>query len=345
MVDKDKAGDQDSQAVDDKDNESSSTLEAKIAAKQAAMLSGTVVEPPKEDGKPESVLESPDDDDEPVEPVDDDKKEDDDSGGDDDATILPAGHRRAALARGWTSEEIDHFVATKPEEAVATFRTTFNEWQQENSQWSARGRALLAAKTDEGKRDDKKKDDSPLSKFDADALIGSYGNEELINALVTPLNQMVEQINTATGQLTRSEKEVAESRAITLATEAQTFLISETMKPYEKVYGVEVKDLSANQFENRMQLFEEADTIVAGAKAHGKNISVSEALTRAHASITQETRDEGIRSEIRSSMKKRTKTSRGSRQRSAPADKKDEPISEEELVKRTDARLKALREK
>lgn len=341
----DKADNQNTQAADDKSNESSSTLEAAIAAKQAAILAKSV-EPEKGDEKPDEdskpVLE-PLDDDEPIEPVDDDDSGDE--GGDEDTTILPAGHRRAALARGWKEEEINHFLETKPEEALVAFRDTFDKWQQESSEWSARGRALMAAGTSVGDKKDDDKSDPSLTKFDADVLIAEHGNEELINALVKPLNQMVDQINSAVGRLSQSEEETADSRAAALAIEAQNFLTSGAMKPYEEVYGIEVKDLTANQLENRFQLFEEADIIAAGARAHEQKITVSEALTRAHAIISQETRDEGIRAEIRKSLKKRTKTSRGSRQRSAPADKKDEPVSEKELIKRTEARLKALREK
>lgn len=322
----------DTSAVDD--DKDSSTLEVQIAAKQAAMLSGDVEPDEKGDSKP--VLKPLDDGDEPVDtPVDD--------GEDDDTTILPAGHRRAALARGWTAEEIDHFIETKPEEAIVEFRKTFDKWQEESSKWSARGRVLMA--TEEKPADDKKTDDSSITEFDADALIEVHGNEELINALVGPLNKIVSQVNAATNRLSKSEQKVADSQTAALVIEAQTFLTSAAMRPYEKVYGGEPKDLTTHQFENRMQLFEEADIIVAGAKAHGIDISVGEALARAHASISQDTRDEGIRAEIRKSMKKRTKTSRGSGQRSAPADKKDGPISEDELVKRTEVRLKTLKAK
>jgi len=319
-----------------------STLEAKVAARQAEMLGTTVSVPPtKDDPAPVETPESevkPEVEPDP-EPKPGDKQEDE--------VMLPAGHRRAALARGWTKEEIDHYLGTKPEEAQAAFKETFGEWQKENAEWSRRGRELKAASEVKDDAVPVKKDDaaSPLSKLDAKALIEEHGSEDLINALVGPLNAMVDRLNDAAGQVAQSQEFVNDSKVKALATEAQSFLMSTEMKPFRELYGTEVRDLTDAQFETRKKLFARADDLTCGAVHHGAALSVHDALTRAHAIVSAGNRDAGIRADIRASLKKRTKTTRSTQQKAPPADAKNEPMTEAELEKATEGRLRALRDK
>ena len=319
-----------------------SALEEKVAAIQSKLQGTEVTVSPVKDKEsapvklPEPVLES---------------KTDESGGKKDDEVILPSGHRRAALARGWTTEEIDHYLETNPEEAKAQFKETFGEWQKENSEWSARGRELLAAskkaKESEGSEPGKSPagSSSLLTKFDAQALIDEHGNEEFVKALVAPLNAMVDKINVALGQVSESQKVADSSRTEALATEAQEFLMGEGMKAFREMYGTEVKDLTEEQFKTRMNLFAEADGIVAGATCRGVSLSVRDALTRAHAIVSEGTRDAGIRESIRASLQKRTKTVQTPHQKASPADAATGEISDAELVARTDARLQQLRNK
>ena len=116
------------------------------------------------------------------------------------------------------------------------------------------------------------------------------------------------------------------------------------MKSSRETYGTEVSGLTKEQEKNRMELFEEADILAAGAAAHGKVLSIPEALERAHIIKSQGTRDEVIRQDIRDSIEKRTKTTRGSHQKASTTDT-DQSITEEELERRTEARLQSLRSK
>lgn len=264
----------------------------------------------------------------------------------DDSSILPAGHRRAALARGWTNEEIDHYLEIKPDEAATRLGEVFDDWQRENSRWSERGRQLVGAeqKASEDEKGETKETPKVLSHYDAKALIEEHGNEDLVNALINPLNAVIDQVNAATEKLSKSEKFLQGTTENALLSTTQDFLKSKEMEPYRETYGVEIKDVTDAQMENRLKLFAEADIIVAGAIAHGREITVPDALERAFAIVSQGTRDEGIRQTIRNSMKKRTKTTQSSHQQTSAPDENQE-ISDKELVKRTDERLRALRDK
>jgi len=333
MSDELKNADGSDQAADD-----SSTLETELAAKMEALRGGGV----QDDGDASGVTK---DEDAGTE-KDESNTEDEAGGKKDDSPLLPSGHRRAALARGYTSEEVDHYLETKPDEAVARFEEIFDEWQKENSRWSDRGRQLHAAGQTAAKKDEDKsgKSSEALPHFDAEGLIREHGNEDLINALVTPLNATIDRVNAATERISHSEDFLrdTEQNALTIAT--QDFLTSKEMESFKDTYGTEIKDLTDEQVKNRMELFGEADILVAGAKDHGKDITVQDALERAHIIVSQGTRDEGIRQSIRASLKKRTKTTRTTHQQISSTDE-DQLISDEELEKRTNERLRALRNK
>jgi len=324
--------------VDGADQAADSEMEAStLAALETKMAEMRGEESVKDDDSTEVTEEKTDQTDE---------KEDTDSKKD-DSPILPVGHRRAALARGWANEEIDHYLETKPDEAVEKLGEVFDDWQRENSLFSERGRLLKEAgqKASEGDKGEDKKTSDVLPHYDAKALVEEHpGSEDLINALTTPLNAMIDRVNAATEKLTKSEKFVQDTQEDALVTVTQDFLTGKEMEPYRETYGAEIKDVTDEQMQNRLKLFAEADIIIAGAVAHGREITAQNALERAFAIVSQGTRDEGIRQGIRDSMKKRTKTTKSSHQQTSVADENQE-ISEKELEKRTDARLQAIRNK
>jgi len=166
----------------------------------------------------------------------------------------------------------------------------------------------------------------------------------LINALVNPLNDVIDRVNTATEKLSRSEDFLQSTQENALAVATQEFFMGKGMVPARETYGTEVKDLTDEQTASRMELFGQADIIIAGASDHGKDISVQDALERAHIILSQGTRDEIIRQEIRDNMKKRTKTMKSSHQKS-PVTDTDQDVPEEELEKRVAASLRAIKEK
>lgn len=334
MDPKEQEANQTEQAVDSE--QESSTLDA-VDAKLAEMR-GEVAD----DNDTESV-----DDTEQI--ADDEKQgdaesDDSDEKESDDSPMLPSGHRRSALARGYTNEEIDHYLETKPDEATARFAKVHDDWVDENSRWSTRGRQLMEADKGESKED--KKDESPeaLSHYNVDALVDEHGNEDLLKALVAPLNTMIDRVNGVVERLGNSENFLQESEQQTLTTMIQDFLTSSEMKPYETTYGKAWADLTDEQTKSRLKLSKEADIIVVGARECGENITVQDALDRAHIILSQGTRDDAIRQGIRDSIKKRTKTTKSSHEQ-LPASDNAQPITEAELEERTEVRLRALRNK
>ncbi len=327
------------------DNEPSPTLESDVEA-GLAKLRGE--EPKEEDTKEEGTSDLSKEEDtseeEKTEDTSDEEKEEDTSDKDDDETILPAGYRRAAVGSGWTEEEVDHFLKTQPDTARDEFGKIFDKWQAKSSIWSARGRELAAAgkKPDEKVKTLAKESDDALSHFDAEALKeANPESESLIDALVAPLNATIDRVNATVEKLSHSEDFLQTTEQNALRGALDDFFGSEGMKSHLKTYGAKFEDLTDEQGTSRMKLINEADIISSGAADHGQDLSVHEAMARAFIQVSHKSRGEQIRAEVRASLEKRTKSTKGSHQ-TAEAPGGDKEITEEELLRRTEERLRNL---
>lgn len=324
------------QAVED----NSPTLEEKVEAQLAAMHNETADDEVKEDG------EKKDTEQEVIEETQEDNTNEE-AAESDDSPILPAGHRRAALADGWTTEEVDYYLESNPEGAMEHFASIYNDWREENSRWSARGRQLKAADQDTNPSattpnstgDNKLK---PMEKFDTQALIEEHGNDELVTALTSKMNNMIDQINPVLEKVAASQEFVESSTEETISKIAQDFFGGKEMESFKDVYGTDYGTATQEQIDKRMELFGEADDIIFGASAHGKQITVEEALKRAHNNVSEGSKDTAIRDSIRKGLKKRTKTLSGSKQKITSTGDDNAPLTREELVARTNDRLRAM---
>ena len=304
-------------------------------------------EEPKEEETPteeETPKETPEEEEESEETPKEEESEEtpDDKEGDDDP-ILPVGYRRAAVGSGWTEEEVDHFLETQPDAARAEFGKIFDAWQEKSSLWSARGREIMdkvGKKAEDKPGTPAKESDDALSHFDAEALKEANPESEgLIDALVAPLNATIDRVNATVEKLSHSEKFLQTTEQNALRDAIDDFFGGEGMKSQVKTYGAKFEGLTDEQGTSRMELIEQADIISSGAADHGQDLSVHEAMARAFIQVSHKSRGEQIRAEVRENMKKRTKSTKGSHQKTETPDK-DTPVTEEELIRRTEERLR-----
>lgn len=335
--------------TDEAADEQSPNLESEVEA-GLAKLRG---EEPKEEETPteeetpkETPKETPEEEKESEEtPKEEESEEAPDEESDD--TILPAGYRRAAVGSGWTEEEVDHFLKTQPDAARDEFGKIYDKWQEKSSVWSERGRVLKAA----GKKPEEKPETAPksdaLSHFDAEVLKEANPESEgLIDALVAPLNATIDKVNAAVEKISHSEEFLQTTEQNALRDALDDFFGSEGMKSHLKTYGAKFEDLTDEQGTSRMELIEQADIISSGAADHGQDLSVHEAMARAFIQVSHKSRGEQIRAEVRESLKKRTKSMKGSHQKTTTPEGDDGgPITEKELERRTEARLAEQRNK
>lgn len=350
-----KAADSDDSGTKDTDPESvdASTLSvvktkmAEILAKDRGEEPVPLVETPDKpkDSKVEDEPEDSDTDEE-VKDSDADEKVEDSKAKDDGSVMLPSGHRRAALARGYTNEEIDYFLESDPKEAVARLEKVYNEWQETSVRYSDAGRKLRAAQQYATERGEDKEvkvaskaaTDEPLIPIDAKALVEKYGQEDLINEIVGPLNKSIAHSNAVAERLAKSEEFLRSTQENALGDAIQEFFTSKDMEPFKKTFGT-VGNLTEKQVASRTELLGQADILSAGALDHGSEISIREALERAHMIVSHTSIDETIRQKIHAGMKKRTKTVRSSHKKTAPG---SEEKTMDSLEKQVAAKQRAL---
>ncbi len=279
----------------------------------------------------------------------DDTQEETQEEGKEELPMLPSGHRRAALARGFTTEEVDQYLRTKPDEANQYFGEVFDNWQKDNSEWSRRGRDLKAAETQRSSAPTGEpavkgtKIPEAIPMVDAKALAEEHGfDEALIGALVGPINATATQLNAIATKFAGSEEFIKKTESDTLAANIQTFFTSDDMKSLGETYGLDDAALTTEQFDKRMEVLGEADIIIAGARDHGIDMSTQDALSRAYSIVSKGSRDDILRQEIRDSMKKRTKTLPSSHQQTPTRDT-DKPMTDDELVKSVQSKMDELK--
>ena len=107
---------------------------AKVEAGLAALRGDTPEENDDDDTSPvdQEPVTEPDQTDADDTDSDQSDVDDDSEATDDDLPMLPSGHRRAALAMGYTTEEVDHFLKTHPDEAMQRFGELFDERRKES---------------------------------------------------------------------------------------------------------------------------------------------------------------------------------------------------------------------
>ena len=307
-----------------------SAVEEKLAVMRDKIDEVDEVQPAPKEEEPQEEPQEETHEEEPQEEPQGESQDEDQK----DLPMLPAGHRRAALARGFTTEEVDQYLRIKPEEAVQHFGEVFDDWQKDNSAFSRRGRQLI--KTDDqpiegGVAPTDTKAPEALPMLDAKVLAEEHGlDEAFVSAIVGPMNAQTTKLNAIAMEFVDSKKFIKDTESDTLATTIQTFFTSDEMKPLSETYGLDDVSLTQEQVDKRMELLNEADIISAGARDHGQDMPILDALGRAFSIVSQGSRDEILRQKIRKSMTKRTKTLPSSHQQVSTRDS-NEPLSDKEF--------------
>lgn len=243
-------------------------------------------------------------------------QEDDDQGAasDDDAEpTLSEAQRRSAYARGWTDSEIDAYVRSDRESALNRFERIHLERNAEIQEYARLGRQLK--ESEKGAVQSPQTATQPtaraeqgttLQPLDAQALATQHGaDEELVSAIVGPVNEAIATLNAVMPDLTDGIEKVRKTEYDALATQIDQFFSAPALKPYEQIYGTP-GNRTVDQNDTWQATLELADSIRAGALYQGRNLSVEDALDAAHSSISSKFNIETARAEIKTKTKKRS---------------------------------------
>jgi len=264
---------------------------------------------------------------------------------------IPENVYRSVLHNGWKPEEIAEFYKANPKQAMKVFEKLHQATNDLSRQFAEIGRTRI--NIERRKSQPETKEESPQSFIDVEAIRKQDPDN--------PLLPIVEGMNKALTQLTVREpaeqlrQQARQQEDVALATQILAFLGSDQMKMYNDFYGPAYDDariptfdghgLTPGQRANRNALLEQADAIWVGAREHGRNLTVPEALSLAHSLLTDGMRTQQVRQELVSKVKQRAKgmTLRPANGKSIPKQEGDKPKTEKELEARTEARLAKLR--
>ena len=329
----------------------------------------------KDDSTPDDKDESDKDDsgdkdgdenkDAPSEP--DDKETDEKDDKTEKKFELPDAFHRAAEHDGWKPEDIKGFFEADPERALVTFQNIYNSMNRASRDFANLGR-IKAEQTRKQVEDTTKADDKIEIKdfIDIAKLKEDYEDTALIDGVVKPLNDALKQVTQEIKSLksqksssaddvafAKSDQIAATQRAEVTAKQADMKLIdgfftAEDMKSYKDFYGVIgmgqiFQDLQPGQQKNRYEMLQIADQMIAGYAMQGTELSVNDALLRAHLLVTEPIREKVIREEIKSSLTKRNKglTLRPSagKKSEAAVSEGGKPKDKAEVIRRAGQRL------
>ncbi len=233
-------------------------------------------------------------------------------------STLPAAYRRSLKSREWSDAEIDSFYKADPVQAMKTFDRIHASRVAEIQQFSRLGREVKAKEEqDSSKTPAVEMPEGGLAAIDEDKLVAEYGNEDVVRAIVGPVNAAIAGINSVLPDIRDGAASAQQARNDVLARQIEGFFSADDMDPYREVYGSAAKGLSEGQMEKRQRVLEEADALVTGAAHQGRQLAVSDALVAAHDMVSADYKTKAVRRSLKKTVKARAKgktlrpTSRG----------------------------------
>lgn len=203
--------------------------------------------------------------------------------------------RFAAQQFGWTDDKIDALHAANPEMAVGTFQNLLSAFQNLSRQQlvpQAQNPAAQAAAAQQQQ-----------SKFEK--LIGNLKQFEEVNG--EPLGEMLRILHEEVYQPLRqiqAEYQVQKQQAVAAEATTTTGSLSEKFPDF---YGKDDKLTLVHQ-QNRASLYQIADQLRSGAHQQGKDMSVRDAINRAHLIVTADMRVAEGRKQVAAQVTKRSKS-------------------------------------
>jgi hypothetical protein len=261
-------------------------------------------------------------------------------------STLPAAYVRTAKARGWTDQEIADFTKASPDLSMKTFERMHESRTKEIQEWAELGRKVrqtpaqvtaqpvvpsVVPVTSAGP--------AVLAPINVPDMVAKFGNQELIEALAGPVNAAIAALGPIVQGARSAQETAVKTQKETLGKIVHDFFTAKEMVPFAASYGTDEAVLTAPQITTRQSVLEMADALLAGAAFQGRRLSVQEALTLAHDSVSSGIKESTIREKIRTSVTRREKqitlkpTATGRRAAGGP------PRDRQELIGRTEERL------
>lgn len=223
------------------------------------------------------------------------------------ASGVPAAYRRSLKAFQWTDEEIDAAHEANPE-GFLRIATKLHESRNETTrQMSELGRQLRQKQQPEpepGTAPKPAAKPAQFKKIDVAALREKYGDEDFITQLEA-MNGVVEFANDARGFIEQSKQRQAEVELEALGRQIEGYFAGDDIKDYSGLYGKAGTNLTPDQITARQKVIEQADLLIAGSRQMGRPITLTDALTMAHDSVSAPVRAAAATAKVATQVKAR----------------------------------------
>lgn len=230
------------------------------------------------------------------------KEDEDATEGDVKANALdPALRYFAATELRWSDDKIDKLIAADPELAASTIQSFSDAYTNLSRQYLA-APSQVAPGT-EAAKETPAQPASPTSNLDK-----IYANlNEFAEANGEELAEFMKALKTELIDPWRKEQAKIQARDEELSkTEARTTFGTLSTK-FASLYGEQGKPRSPEQQKAVTELAEVADQLRAGAKQRGQELSISDAINRAHLLVSHNHRESAVRNSIKEQVQKRAK--------------------------------------
>jgi hypothetical protein len=236
---------------------------------------------------------------------------------------LSEAYYRAAIHAQWKPEDITKFYEVNPELALKTFGNIYESLNRSSKDFAAIGRAKKETVVKTKQQPDKEIQSKPEFKgIDMDKLRKQYPDDPIVDLVQTMQDQnktlfeKMQTLETSRSAPTKDQPLASQSvmsrEVAAVEQQIENFFVTDDMKLYKDFYGVLPKNardwetLTPGQKMNRWAVVEMMDQIITGASVAGQNMQIDEALRRAHLSVTEPIREQVIREDIKSQVKKRS---------------------------------------
>ncbi len=233
----------------------------------------------------------------------------------DEVTEIPAAYMKAAKHQEWTEQEVKDLYETNPEVAERTFARLLETTSTLAKDFSKIGQTKRRLAEEEANRTVAPAVTEKAPELDAEMTEGIKKlREEFGDGMADMFEKIVSRPEPVpVQQPARQPSSVVQENEL-LAQQVNTFFRDADMTSYADFYGVVAKNdkdwmgLTGSQVNNRYDVSEMANDIIAGAETQGRNVGVIEALEMAHMSISGPVKEKAIREDIESKVVKRSKS-------------------------------------
>jgi hypothetical protein len=225
------------------------------------------------------------------------------------APTLPAALVRTLKAYEWTDAEIAQNLKVLGSKFVETAAKLHKNRNDETLKWAEAGRQQKAQQQQQRQNAPAQVDTSAaLPMLDMKALKTEFGDDKLFDKIVGPVNAAIERMNLVLPQLQQVQNQSVTNQQETLVRHIDGFFGGKELEPYKEVYG-DASTIGSNKTHQdaRNKVLEMADALMVGAGAQGRSLTLGEALTLAHDSISSGYKIKAVRTTIKKELVQRSK--------------------------------------